>query len=301
MRCVRSPAACAVVLPLASCVRFRLCRRDLPAALQPYVLEIAEAASTPRQGAVTLSATTESTLFARVGAADPDAPRGASAVVLSGPRPEATPVVPGDMGRGLTVRFAPVGAFALFGVRHGPPGRAGLARPLSALVRPDLAEAARRYGEAVPRVADPGWSPEAAFAARAALTVAFLARRADDLTPGTDFLQAAVDEIERRQGHLSIRTLARTLGVGESTLRRRFGVMGMPAKRFAKIVQFESTRAYRHGVAGATWAETALRFGYADQSHFIHDHRRFAGVSPTRWRPDRQAAGSLSYGGPHLF
>jgi AraC-like DNA-binding protein len=288
-----------VVPTLSSRPRLRLCRRDLPAALQPYVLEIAEAASTPRQGAVTLSATTESTLFVRVGAAD--ASRGASAAVLSGPRPEATFVVPGDMGGGLTVRFAPVGAFALLGVRHAPDGRAGLARPLGTLVRPDLAEAVRRYGEAVPRVADPGWSPEAAFAARAALTVAFLAHRADDLTPGTDLLQAAVREIERRRGHLSIRALARTLGVGECTLRRRFGVMGMPAKRFAKIIQFESTRAYRHGVAGATWAETALRFGYADQSHFIHDHRRFAGMSPTRWRPDRQAADGPSDGGPHLL
>lgn len=35
-------------------------------------------------------------------------------------------------------------------------------------------------------------------------------------------------------------------------------------------------------VAGASWVDTAYRFGYHDQMHMVHDIQRFTGETPTR-------------------
>jgi AraC-like DNA-binding protein len=85
-------------------------------------------------------------------------------------------------------------------------------------------------------------------------------------------LEAATDEAR-------VAAVARTLGLSERQLERRFQArVGITPKRFASLRRFE------RAVAGAAMAPSltaaALDAGYYDQSHFIRDFRRFAGASP---------------------
>lgn len=262
----------------------------LPAALQPYVLEIYEAPPSPGCGSVTLSATTETCLRVPL-AGEAAGPKRSGAgqaarVVLVGPRPVATEVVSDRAGREFCVRFSPVGLYALFGLGGVPTDRRGLPAPRDARVSPEVPEVVQRYGDAV-HALPAGLRPDEAFAARTSLTVAFLLHRAAQVTPETAFLQTVIDAIEQSCGNITVCDLARRLGIGQSTLRRRFGVLGMPVKQFAKIVRLRGAHAYRHMCPNATWAQTAYQFGYADQSHLIHDCRRLTGTTPARGQPDR--------------
>src|SRR5690606_31486034 len=111
---------------------------------------------------------------------------------------------------------------------------------------------------------------------------------AEDPEPGTDFLQAAVAAIEAASGNVRVGTLARQLGVSPSTLRRRFGVLGLPVKRFAEVLRFRQAHAFLHTTPGATWADVVGRFGYADQAHFVRAYRRYSGGPPTQWNAEER-------------
>ena len=202
-------------------------------------------------------------------------------VALAGPQPDAYTVAAHGRCEGFFVVFEPAGPLALFGIRgfwRGEPDPPTFA----ATVRPALARAARTYTEAL--LAAPG------FDARAALTVTFCAEGlagapASDLAEAA-FLREAVETIERTGGQIRTAVLADRLGVSPSTLRRRFASLGLPAKRYAEIVRFRKAHAHLHATPDATFAETALEFGYADQAHFSRDYRRFSGTPPTKWLRD---------------
>lgn len=271
---------------------FRVAGEALPAALRPFVLEIYEASPVPGRGSVTLSATTEACLCVPLAAERTGRGR---RVVVVGPRPEAVEVVPDRSGREFCVRFSTVGLYALFGLSGAPAdGGCLLASPGSRATRA-VADEVQRYGAAV-HALPAGLGPDEAFAARTALTVTFLLGRVAQVAPETAFLQTVVDAVEQASGHVTVCALARRLGMSASTLRRRFGVLGMSVKRFAKIVQWRGTHAFRRAFPDATWAQTAYHFGYADQSHLIHDYRRLTGTTPARWQPDRLPAPSRWHG-----
>jgi AraC-like DNA-binding protein len=197
-------------------------------------------------------------------------------VALAGPLPQAFANVFTGRVRGFFVRFAPAGPLALLGVE----GRSYAASPhFEALVPAALAEAVRGWGDAVRAAPD--------FAARVALTERLLLGRLPHVGPRVAFAGQAAARIEATSGRMRVDALAAELGVGRSTLRRRFRAdLGIRAKLFSEIVRFRHTHAYLHTRPEATWADALLRFGYADQSHLIRDYGRFAGVPPSRWNPD---------------
>jgi AraC-like DNA-binding protein len=266
-------------------------RGELPPPLRPYVHEYYEVGFEVPAGRplrVPVSATTDPALnvtltgsvTVRIGYGFRLPP-----VVLAGPQPEAYTVEPSGaepsgVVRGFYVRFTTVGPLALLGVEDYSLGEHGV-RPLHAMVRPSVRDAARTWEAAL--LAAP------TFAARVALTNRFLLDHGlppdhrEEPGPRVRLLQAAVAAIEQAGGNVRIGELARRLGVSESTLRRHFGVLGMPPKRFAGVVRFRRAHAYLRTTPGATWADVVARFGYADQAHFVRDYRRFSGAPPTRW------------------
>ena len=275
---------------------FCLSGEAVPAPLRPYLVEVAEQSiPAPSDGPYrfAFSATTTPNLNVMVeGCVHLVMPRAyggrtvpLDAFSLAGPQPNPFVVEVATAVRGLDVLFTPAGPFALLGVTGygltpaGPP-------PLDAVVRPGLAAAARAWRAAVLAPPPAGAPPDEAFAERAARIVAFLAARVSEAPPETEFLQRAVAAIEAAPGNVRVADLAETLGVSPATLRRRFAVLGVPVKVFAAITRFRRAHVFLATTPGATWADAALRFGYADQAHLVREHRRFSGASPTRWADD---------------
>ena len=254
----------------------------LPEALRPYVREIYEFGLDIPRGEpyrTPVSATTDPVLnvslagpaYIKIGQGFHLPP-----VTIAGPQPQAyAAVLPGHL-RGFYVHFAPLGPLVLLGVEDYALTDAG-ARPLHEMVPPDLTEAARAWEDAL--------FAASGFEERLALTTAFFLahRREPDRRART--LETATDAIEAAGGDIRITDLAARLGVGESTLRRYFGALGVSPKRYAAIVRFRRAHAFLHATPGATWRDAVAQFGYADQAHFVREYRRFSGEPPTQWNP----------------
>ncbi|PAP75600.1 AraC family transcriptional regulator [Rubrivirga marina] len=278
--------------PFAEPQSFRLDSDALPAALRPYLREIAEQAMPEPMEPVSfaLSATTlpnlNVTLEGRGHVVMPPAYGGRTVPLdpfsLAGPQVHPVVVEVASALRGMDVLFSPVGPFALLGVvdyrlsPDGPP-------PLHEVVRPDLAEEVQAWRDDVLAAPSAGTPPAEAFAARAARIVAFLEARLDDVPREADFLGRAVDAVEAAEGVIGMAALAREMGVSTATLRRRFAVIGLPLKRFSAVVRFRHAHLFLATTPGATCADAVHRFGYADQAHLVREHRRFSGAPPTRW------------------
>jgi len=90
---------------------------------------------------------------------------------------------------------------------------------------------------------------------------------------------AAVSCIRESRGRMRIDDLARRAGLSQSALERRFRrEVGASPKKFAGIVRLRHVVRLRQ--TGASLTEIAYSAGYADQSHFIKDFKRFAGQAP---------------------
>ena len=60
--------------------------------------------------------------------------------------------------------------------------------------------------------------------------------------------------------------------------------VGMPPKAFARVQRFQrAVRAIGASSRTVDWADLALRCGYYDQGHFIHDFRDFSGLTPAAY------------------
>ncbi len=59
--------------------------------------------------------------------------------------------------------------------------------------------------------------------------------------------------------------------------------VGLTPKLFCRVRRFQRILRSVHSRARVDWVEIALRLGYFDQAHFIHDFRTFSGLSPTTY------------------
>ena len=58
-------------------------------------------------------------------------------------------------------------------------------------------------------------------------------------------------------------------------------LVGANPKEYARIVRFQkSLKLLQHGSEDTSLAQLACQCGYADQSHFIREFRRFSGYTP---------------------
>ena len=99
-------------------------------------------------------------------------------------------------------------------------------------------------------------------------------------------LDAAVASILNSHGEASVANVARECNVSERQLERLFHEhVGVSPKMLSRLARFQ--RALAGFDSERNWAEVAVQAAYYDQSHLLHDFRRFADetaaflVSPT--------------------
>lgn len=97
--------------------------------------------------------------------------------------------------------------------------------------------------------------------------------------PSVRFACAALDR------GMAVGEVVARLGVTPKRLIRTFHEhVGLPPKQFARIRRLQHVlRAVPHD-RPVDWAALAVRHGYADQSHLIHEFRDLAGITPGRYR-----------------
>ncbi|MGH9908073.1 MAG: helix-turn-helix domain-containing protein [Pyrinomonadaceae bacterium] len=87
--------------------------------------------------------------------------------------------------------------------------------------------------------------------------------------------------IDANRGQLNVAQLAAHLGVSTRQLTRRFQqTVGLSPKEFARVSRFLHVVRSLRNREPTTLTETALTCGYYDQSHFNHEFREMAGMSP---------------------
>lgn len=175
---------------------------------------------------------------------------------------------PGE-ARCVQVNLTPIGARALLGVpMHELAGRVVALEELVGAEGPLLVE--RLEGAR-------NWTQ------RFALLDRVLARRAERGPAPRPDVVWAWRRLERTDGALSVSELARELSCSRRHLTARFREeIGMPPKRFARLLRFRRAIALLEGAGDPTLAEVAAGCGYFDQAHFNRDFRAFAGLTPTQ-------------------
>jgi AraC-like DNA-binding protein len=109
-------------------------------------------------------------------------------------------------------------------------------------------------------------------------------------------IQAACKELDRSNGSYPIAMLARTLGLSERTLERRFQIhIGATPKRYARIVRLRNAVFLRKELSN--WADVAYATGYYDQSHMINDFQELYGMTPESIYPQMEASRTLQFSG----
>ncbi len=176
---------------------------------------------------------------------------------------------------GLHVNLTPLGARRLLGMP--------MAELANRVVGVDDAfgPSGRRLAEALREA--PGWP------ARFDLLDAAIARRLGETVGPPGLAVAGWRRLNASGGRLAIGELAADLDCSRKHLAAVFrDQLGLPPKTVARILRFQrAIDLYDRGLC-AGWADIAYECGYTDQSHFVNDFGRFAGVSPSAFLAGRR-------------
>ena len=94
-------------------------------------------------------------------------------------------------------------------------------------------------------------------------------------------IQFATSHIANAGGEVSLKELHRILNVTERTFERKFEQhVGISPKMFSKIAQFQASLVQMKNKKFFKLSDIAYDNGYADQSHFIRNFKKFTGLSP---------------------
>lgn len=95
-------------------------------------------------------------------------------------------------------------------------------------------------------------------------------------------IRLAINLILQCQGNILIANLAKQLHTTERTLQRDFvEYIGISPKQFAKIIQFHSSLTKISDSQISKLTSIVFESGYADQSHFIRDFKKYSGTNPS--------------------
>lgn len=101
--------------------------------------------------------------------------------------------------------------------------------------------------------------------------------------PPDPLVVAIVDRLTHSEKPPSVALLAREVGLSSRQLRRRFLIaVGVPPKRFVRVVRFAAVWQLASMQPFESWAELAAANGYADQAHMVREFRAFGTEPPTR-------------------
>lgn len=107
-----------------------------------------------------------------------------------------------------------------------------------------------------------------------------LAELAKHYKPGGQ-IGYSLELIERMKGQLSVKQMAEASHLSERQLNRRFiGCLGISPKEYASMNRFLHSLTQLKKYPENNLTDIAYESGYYDQSHFIHEYRMFAGLSP---------------------
>lgn len=92
-----------------------------------------------------------------------------------------------------------------------------------------------------------------------------------------------IRSVIKNKGRFTVKQLASQCFLSERQLERQFQqYAGLTPKMFSRIVRFLSA-ANHFGKPIKSLTDLALEFGYYDQSHFIHDFKKFSGLHPRHY------------------
>ncbi len=172
--------------------------------------------------------------------------------------------------RGIQLNFTALGARRFLGV--GMHAIANRVVELRDLLGHDADDLVGRLHEAAT------W--EAAFAL---IDAAILARVARTIESPPE-VEWAWRLLRQRGGTLRIESLAREVGWSQKHLIAQFREhVGVSPKQFAGIVRFHRLIAGLGTRRDMRWPDLAVAHGYYDQSHLVHDFRKFAGTTPSAY------------------
>ncbi len=118
-----------------------------------------------------------------------------------------------------------------------------------------------------------------------------LARAAKPLKkhPAVEYATAA---FLRNSHHQPLSQVLDRIGYSQRYFNQLFAEeVGLTPKRFLRVRRFQRVIASVAGSESVDWADLAGLCGYYDQSHFVHDFRSFAGLTPAAY---------LAHRTPHL-
>lgn len=194
---------------------------------------------------------------------------------------QASAIVSGQLRQRILIRST--GRVDLFGIRFRPHAASillpGPMRELTDHVIP-LADVVGRLSDEL----ELGIAAAASFDERIGVFESVLTSRLAGYSGDHLIAGSLTQMIASENGGLSVRELARRSGLGERRSERIFDkYVGLSPKLFGRIVRFNG--AVRSIEAAATFEllDTALSYGYYDQSHMIHEFNEFAGTSPLQY------------------
>ncbi len=197
--------------------------------------------------------------------------------VIAGARSQSIVI---DTSRSLSfigAQFRPGGAFAFLGL---PAGELQDISVDPALVWGSSARVLREKLLDTP-------APEARFR----ILERFLLERLHKARDRHPAVQYAIDTIGDSGGAASVASIVERTGLSARRFIATFRAeVGLAPKVFCRLARFRRVIGTLRNVEAVDWADIALDCGYFDQSHFIHDFRAFAGVSPSAYLRHRTSS-----------
>ena len=101
----------------------------------------------------------------------------------------------------------------------------------------------------------------------------------------TEKIRTGIHMILASEGRITVKALREQLHMTERTLQRQFTeYIGISPKQFINVIRFSLSLNHLSGEAYARLTEIVYEYGYADQSHFIRDFKRFTGKKPSDFK-----------------
>jgi len=219
-------------------------------------------------------------------------------VGLTGPayRGDQPPrAVVGTLSKALSLEYR--GHVDTFGIRFHPARGAGflgkLGTELAETLRP-LAEVCPSLDRSLAQLLLERPNPAAGVFRRALDRV--LLERLPSALPADTPVVAVVDRLSRLDVMPPVAQIAKEVGISPRHLQRRFlAAVGMPPKRFVRVVRFARVWQLASMHPREAWAGLAADHGYVDQAHLVRDFRSFGAEPPTHvFAPDWYGATELS-------
>lgn len=99
-----------------------------------------------------------------------------------------------------------------------------------------------------------------------------------------ELVQFVKQMVYESDGKVKVSQMQENTGYSERYINKVFiQEMGFPPKTFCKIIQFQRALEFLNYGAPGKMTDAALSFGYYDESQFIRDFRKYAGMTPKKY------------------